>query len=201
VIMVTSNIKAVREFIIANHYSLKTAPASYVFAMLDDIGEICGAITFGQPASPWVSVSIRGKEGYPVIELNRLAIKTGDKNAASRLIGYALRHLPKDFLIVSYADQGVGHVGYVYQATNWHYAGQSKERTDIYSETGHARHHCGDTTKRQPRSAKHRYWIATSRRAERSSLWPSLSYPKGKSIRHEREAVVYSLFGENYERP
>ena len=192
--LVPSNIRAVREFIISNHYSAKIAPASYVFAMLNDIGEICGAITFGQPASPWVSVSIRGKEGCPVIELNRLAIKSSDKNAASRLIGYALRSRPHDILVVSYADQGVGHVGYVYQATNWHYAGQSKERTDIYSESGHARHHCGDITRRQPRSSKHRYWIATSRRAERSSLWPSLAYPKGESLRHSRGVGERSLF-------
>lgn len=198
--IVSSNIRAVRDFIIANHYSAKTAPTSFAFAMLDDSGEIVGAVTFGQPASPWVAVSIRGREGVPVIELNRLAIRSSDRNAASRLIGYALRNLPRGLLVVSYADQGVGHVGYVYQATNWKYAGQSKERTDIYSESGHARHHCGDRSRRQPRSAKHRYWIATSRHAERSSLWPSLAYPKGTSTRHEREPTSLSLFsGASYE--
>lgn len=178
-------LKQVKQFIIANHYSAKTAPTSFAFAMIDGTGGIVGAVTFGQPASPWVAVSIRGRDGVPVIELNRLAIRSSDKNAASKLIGYALRHLPRDMLVVSYADQGVGHVGYVYQATNWRYAGQSKERTDIFSESGHARHHCGDRSRRQPRTAKHRYWTATGRRAERSSLWPSLPYPKGATTRHE----------------
>jgi len=183
--IISCDLKTVKRFIISNHYSRKTAPTQYAYAMLGESNEIIGAITFGQPASPWVAVSIRGPEGVPVIELNRLAIKSSDKNAASRLIGYALRNLPKNMLIVSYADQGVGHVGYVYQATNWNYAGQSKARTDIFSESGHARHHCGDASKRQPRSAKHRYWIATGKKAEKSSKWPTLPYPKGETLRHE----------------
>jgi hypothetical protein len=178
--------KAVVEFIIKNHYSRKVAPISYAFAMQNDDGDIIGAVTFGQPASPYVAISIRGKENNtPVIELNRLAIKCDDKNSASKLIGYALRNLPKNILVVSYADCGVGHVGYVYQATNWNYSGKTKERTDIYSESGHARHHCGDTGRRQKRSAKHRYWISTGKKARRLSLWGSLPYPKGKTERHQ----------------
>jgi len=176
---------AVKQFIIDNHYSHKTAPIQYAYAMQNNDGDIIGAVTFGQSASPYVSISIRGKYcDTPVIELNRLAIKSDDKNAASRLIGYALRNLPKNMLIVSYADCGVGHIGYVYQATNWHYAGRTKERTDIYSESGHARHHCGDTSKRQARSAKHRYWIATGKKALKASLWATLPYPKGETVRH-----------------
>jgi hypothetical protein len=177
--------RAVRDFIISNHYSHKIAPISYAWAMQNTDGDIIGAVTFGQPASPYVSISIRGKDNtIPVIELNRLAIKSNDKNAASKLIGYALRNLPKNILVVSYADCGVGHIGYVYQATNWHYAGISKARTDIFSETGHSRHHCGDTSQRQPRSAKHRYWISTGRKANRASMWDSLPYPKGETNRH-----------------
>lgn len=177
--------KAVKQFIITNHYSKKVAPISYAFAMMNDDDEIVGAVTFGPSASPYVAISIRGRRNdIPVIELNRLAIKSDDKNAASKLIGYALRQLPKNILVVSYADCGVGHVGYVYQATNWHYAGQTKARTDIFSESGHARHNCGDTSKRQPRSVKHRYWISTGKTAKKASLWPSLPYPKGETIRH-----------------
>lgn len=177
--------KIVAPFIITNHYSHKIAPISYAFALYDDNGVLSGAVTFGQSASPYVAISIRGRESsIPVIELNRLAIRCEDRNAASRLIGYALRHLPKDVLIVSYADRGVGHIGYVYQATNWHYAGATKERTDIFSESGHARHHGEDRTKRQFRSSKHRYWIATGKRALKASLWDSLPYPKGPTTRH-----------------
>lgn len=176
--------KAVREYIIKNHYSHKVAPISYAWAMQDENGEIVGAVTFGQPASPFVRISIRSKEPIEVLELNRLAITSTAKNCASKLIGYALKELPKNILIVSYADCGVGHVGYVYQATNWHYAGMSKARTDIYSESGHARHHCGDKNKRQARSPKHRYWTSTGKTATKKSLWPSLPYPKGETKRH-----------------
>lgn len=173
----------IKDFIVRNHYSRKTAPTSFAFAMYEG-KKLIGAITFGQPASPWVKVSIRGKEGCPVIELNRLAIKSDIPNCASILIGYALRHLPKNILVVSYADKGVGHIGYVYQATNWNYAGETKARTDIYSESGHARHHCGDPLRRQFRSSKYRYWISTGKIAKNQSLWKSLPYPKGNTKRH-----------------
>lgn len=176
--------KAVIQFIIDNHYSKKVAPISYAWAMQNDDGDIIGAVTFGQPASPYVKISIRGYENIPVIELNRLAIKSDDKNAASKLIGFSLRNLPKNILVVSYADCGYGHIGYVYQATNWNYAGMSKERTDIYSESGHARHYRKNETRRQTRSPKHRYWIATGKTAKKKSLWPSLPYPKGETTRH-----------------
>jgi hypothetical protein len=183
--------KAVSNFIIANHYSKKVAPISYAWAMQNKNGDIIGAVTFGQSASPYVSISIRGRDSaIPVLELNRLAIASNDKNAASKLIGYALRHLPKNMLIVSYADTGFGHIGYVYQATNWHYSGITKKRTDIYSPSGHARHHGGDVSVRQDRTPKHRYWIATGKNANRASLWPSLPYPKGETVRHYSEKII-----------
>jgi len=184
IVRVSGNVVA--DFIIKNHYSGKTASITHAWALLNDEGVLIGAITFGQPASPFVAISIRGSDSdIPVIELNRLAIKSEDRNSASKLIGKALRELPKNILVVSYADCGVGHVGYVYQATNWKYAGMSKERTDIFSPSGHARHHGGDSSIRQDRTAKHRYWTATGRQAIKASLWPSLAYPKGDSLRHD----------------
>lgn len=155
-----------------------------MYALFDEGNRMHGVVTFGQPASPYVAISIRGKDSnIPVIELNRLAIADAKPNDASRLIGFALRSLPQNILVVSYADTGFGHIGYVYQATNWHYAGLTKARTDIYSPSGHARHHCGDRNRRQNRSAKYRYWIATGRKALKASLWSSMPYPKGKTTR------------------
>ena len=169
----------VREYIIANHYSKKTAACSFVYEMMLD-GDRIGAITYGQPASPWIVISIRRDADVPVIELTRLVITGRDKldNGASILIGRTLKMLPRNILVVSYADTDQNHIGYVYQATNWHYAGETKQRTDMYSTAGHARHHDGDPTIRQNRSAKHRYWIGTGKVATRASLWPSLPYPK-----------------------
>jgi hypothetical protein len=178
------NLSEIKCFIITNHYSRKVAPTSYAYRCYDDSDQLIGAITFGYSASPYVAISIRGHDGPIVLELTRLAINSSLPNIASRLISFGLRSLPKNILVVSYADCGVGHVGYVYQATNWYYAGKSKARTDIFSASGHARHHCGDPTRRQPRSAKHRYWIATGRKALKASKWPKLPYPKGATSRH-----------------
>lgn len=170
----------VREYIKNNHYSGKTASCSFVYKMTYD-GLLCGAITYGQPASPYVAISVRGKDkNIDVIELSRLVITHREisRNLASYLIGMTLKMLPHDIIVVSYADTKQGHFGYVYQATNWHYSGMTKKRTDIYSPSGHARHHGGDSSIRQERSAKHRYWIATGKGALAASRWGSFPYPK-----------------------
>lgn len=173
-----------KPFIMRDHYAHRMPTIQRAFGLLED-GALVGVVTFGQPASPWVKVSMFG-HGWTgdIMELNRLVIVTKEKNAASFLVGAAIRRLGK-IPLVSYADQGAGHVGYIYQATNWNYAGQSKPRTDIFSAGGHARHHGGDPTKRQPRSAKHRYWLCRDKRTAKLCLWPSLQYPKGETRRHE----------------
>lgn len=64
--------------------------------------------------------------------------------------------------IVSYADTEHGHIGYVYQATNFFYTGCTKARTDkIGVNGGHSRHYKQGEAKRQNRSAKHRYVTIT----------------------------------------
>ena len=43
---------------------------------------------------------------------------------------FTLLLLPKPTIVVSYADTGQGHVGYVYQSTNFIYTGLSANRVD-----------------------------------------------------------------------
>lgn len=77
-------------------------------------------------------------------------------------------------------------MGYVYQATNWLYTGMTKSRTDKFSE-GHARHYAKDETRRQYRTAKHRYVYLVGDRREvramrRALRYPVLgAYPKGET--------------------
>lgn len=174
-----------KHLIMAHHYAHRMPTIQRAFALIE-ADQTVGVVTFGQPASPWVKVSMFGHDWIgEIMELNRLVITTKTKNAASFLVGSAIRRLGK-IPLVSYADQGAGHVGYIYQATNWNYAGESKPRTDIASSEGqHARHHAGDPTKRQNRSAKHRYWYCRDRALTKQCLWPMLSYPKGETRRHE----------------
>ena len=81
------------------------------------------------------SESARSRDVY---ELNRLWISDGlPKNIESRFIGWCLRELKRirpNTILVSYADGSKGHVGIVYQATNWTYTGQSLPFKDICVE-------------------------------------------------------------------
>jgi hypothetical protein len=42
--------------------------------------------------------------------------------------------LPKPTIVVSYADTAMGHIGYIYQASNFLFTGTTKERTDMAGE-------------------------------------------------------------------
>lgn len=65
-----------------------------------------------------------------VLELNRLCLLNNRKNEASFLVGNSIKLLPKNKIIVSFADTEQGHKGYVYQAANFLYCGLSAKRTD-----------------------------------------------------------------------
>ena len=168
-----------RRFVLAHHYSGRyPTGAMYRYGKVDD-GLLVGVCVFGSPASPWVSVSAVGKMSQ-VLELQRLALSNNRKNEASWFVARCMKMLAYHFrgVLVSYADTGEGHHGGVYQALGFHYAGCSQARTDIASR-GHARHHDGDPSERQQRTAKHRYWLSVPRgKFDDSCLWPSLPYPK-----------------------
>jgi hypothetical protein len=183
-----------RDLIMTKHYAHRMPTIQRAFGLMED-GSLVGCVTFGQPASPNVILSILGRgTDVSMMELNRLVITTKTKNAASFLVGGAIRRLPKTMVLVSYADKGVGHVGYVYQATNWHYWGETKERTDMASESGqHSRHSMGDPSKRVNRSAKHRYWLCRDKKTEKMCKWQKLPYPKGETKRHDFAQNIVDL--------
>jgi len=170
---------------------------SHSFGLFD--GErLIGVVTFGLPASPSLCNGIAGKENaHNVLELNRLVLlpECSGNNNASFLVSHALRMLPNHTFVVSYADTAWSHVGYVYQATNFLYTGMSANRTDVYKPGGgHTRHTENlDKTKRQTRSAKHRYvYLVGTKRQKREMIrelrYPVLSrYPKGDETRYDTD--------------
>ncbi len=99
------------------------------------------------------------------------------KNAESRVIGAALRHLrrkPDWKLLLSYADPEAGHLGIIYQATGWLYLGQSSPTSYVDLGDGQLTHprtvyerfgsnavghlcRTGIPARRQLVSSKHRY--------------------------------------------
>jgi len=166
-------------------------------------------VTFGPPASPQVARSVVEEQMRDkIIELNRLVIITKTKNAASALVGKALSLLPPS-IVVSYADGGVGHVGYVYQATNFIYCGTAKAHDCQYFYEGRVFHprtlaSMGISAPKKwaamvgatilPPQPKHRYVFFTGnkkfkRGARNALLWPIVcAYPKGETKRHAAPA-------------
>ena len=152
--------------------------------------ELKAVITFGKPASPSLCKGVCGsKWSNNVYELNRLCRTDDFKQPLSHLVGYALKALKdEDWIIVSYSDTAMHHNGYIYQACNFLYTGQTKARTDIYTGEGkHSRHYdesdmnCGV---RVMRSAKNRYIYFCSHDKKLKRQWlkdlkyPVMPYPK-----------------------
>lgn len=189
-----------KPFILSIHYARRMPCVQYAFGLFND-GKLIGVITYGQPASPSLCKGIAGEENKKnVLELNRLVIlpEENGENRASYLISKSLKLLPSRHFIVSYADVGGwGHIGYVYQATNFLYTGMTKARTDKYGgENGHSRHYAKDETRRQIRTSKYRYVTFTGTRKDKKELLKQLKYPiikeypKGNSINYNTENPV-----------
>ena len=162
---------------------------SYVFWLFIE-WKLEWIVSYGSPASQslckWVCWEEYRKN---VLELNRLVINsTAMKNSASFLIWNSLKLLPKDKIIVSYADRWQNHNGYVYQATNFIYTWATKPRTDIDTWEGkHSRHYEKevDKTKRKFRSSKHRYIYFLNKKAKKFLKYPILPYPKEESKKYD----------------
>lgn len=184
------------EVVVAHHYLHRKAPASYSFGLFDEMGSLVGVVTYGTPASRSLCVGLAGEEeAGNVLELTRLWVAdVTPKNAESYLIGHSLKQLPdgKD-LIVSYAEIEAGHVGTVYQATNWLYTGLSDRhvewRIDGVKSSQHTRHFfdqygsiekakeaLGDRLVRAERGRKHRYVFVRGGRGRRRELLSKLRY-------------------------
>ena len=166
-----------KPFILGIHYAKRMPSISFAFGLFEN-EKLIGIVSFGSPASAPLCKGICGIEHkQKVIELNRLVLLNNKKNQASFLVSRAIKMLPKPKIIVSYADTAQGHVGYVYQATNFLFTGTSKPRTDMAAKDGkHPRHHLGDSNKRIARSAKHRYVYFHATKTDRKKLLKALNY-------------------------
>jgi hypothetical protein len=175
--------------VVAHHYLHRRPPISFAFGLWDE-GRLVGVVTYGVPASRHSQKSVCPSDPDKAVELNRLWVHDDmPRNTESQFVAQSLRHLPPR-LVFSYADTAAGHLGYIYRALNFHYAGwtdmdRKTPRFDYVPNdaTQHSREasrsgRSGITVRRKP---KVRYWTTTGNRAERRLLaslcgWPSLSW-------------------------
>ena len=186
----------VEPWLLEKHYAKRMCPISYAFGLYVD-EQLVGVVTYGVPASPNLCMGVCGiNHKDKVLELNRFCLNDGVKNGASYLVSKSLQMLPKPTIVVSYADTAMGHVGYIYQASNFMFTGTTKERTDMAGEDGkHSRHSFGNSQIRVNRSAKHRYVFFVGSKNQKTSLLKQLNYevlpyPKGDTHRYDAGTTV-----------
>lgn len=198
------------EWLEKKHYAHRIPSIAHSFGLY--LNELIGVITYGIPPNN----SLNEIAGFPGLELNRLCVNdNAPKNSASILVSHSLKMLPSPLCVISYADCGMGHVGYIYQATNFIYTGMGASDTE-YMLNGKVWHRKALFNKYgaggqerlvamgfQPvkKLSKHRYLYFIGNKKEKKLMlqnlsWPILPYPKGDTSRYnaDHEPQVQSIF-------
>jgi hypothetical protein len=173
--------------VVAHHYMHRRPPISFAFGLCDAAGAVKGVVTFGIPASHHMLIGANPADPASVIELNRLWVDDEfPRNTESWFVARTLALLPPR-IVLSYADTAAGHMGYVYRAANFYYAGwtdmeRKTPRFDYITPGMHTRDafRKGERrfTKRVRRKPKVRYWIVTGNRRDRKRLEAECLWPK-----------------------
>ena len=204
------------ELVVKHHYMHRKPPISFAFGLIDDLGKTRGCITFGTPASRHMLIGACKTSPENVIELSRLWCDDDmPRNTESWFVARALALLPPR-IVLSYADTAAGHMGYIYRAANFFYAGWTdmERKTARYDyvaagECGapsllveglpEADRHSRDAfrngfTDKVRRKPKVKYWTVTGNRRERKRLeadclWPKLSWKTNPPPIEHRQVV------------
>ena len=205
-------------WLLEKHYAKRIPQIMFAYGLYEN-NQLIGVVTYGIPASPSLCMGICGKEySDKVLELNRVCLMDNAKNQASFLVANSIKQLPQPTIVVSYADKGQGHVGYVYQATNFLYTGLSANRVD-WTVKGLEHKHSktisdgmtlesikekyGDDFYYTERSRKHRYIYFHGNKTQKKEMNKLLKYkvepyPKGDSKKYNSGGSVQTqtlLFG------
>jgi hypothetical protein len=200
-----------KEWLLYKHYLKRMTSISFAFGLFqNDI--LVGICTFGNAVPNTMKKSLFGeKYMHLVYELNRLCTNDNlDKNANSYFVSNCIKLLPKPIIIVSYADQSIGHSGYIYQALNFLYTGQSHTQLDwklkgqehIHSRTlmdefafepdriNKLKQKYGDQLYQVMREPKHRYVFVNASNTEKKNIlkhkkFEIKPYPKGNNRRYD----------------
>ena len=187
-----------KTLIVRNHYS-HTLPGGtkMSFGVILN-GRLLGVMTFG--VGPFYGYKlVDGATPDDVVTLTRLWLSDElPRNSESKVLGTALRSLKRDTsikFVLAYSDPAVGHLGIIYQATNWLYTGLSFA-TPLYDIGDGTLHHSrslahqlgshsiryltlqGINAKAVPQSAKHRYIYFLDDSWRSRLAVPVLPYPK-----------------------
>lgn len=177
------------QMVVACHYLHRRTSVSHAFGLFFE-GRMVGVCTFGCPPSRHLQMGACPTDPSIVTELNRLWVSDDmGRNTESWFISRALKLLPP-LIVVSYADTREGHIGYMYRASNFHYAGWTdmERKTPRYDYIAPGKHTrdafrggLGANSIKIRRKPKHKYWTVTGNRRDRKRLaklcgWPTLQW-------------------------
>lgn len=201
-----------KEWLLKKHYLKRTASISYSFGLFNQENILVGVLTFGNAIPNTAKKSLFGEKYMNLVfELNRLCTNDDlDKNANSFFISEAFKLLPKPMIILSYADKSFGHTGYIYQATNFIFTGESHTQLDwklkgkehLHSRTlmdefafqkdriNKLKEKYGDDLYQVRREAKYRYIYVLANKNDRkiimsNKLFDIKPYPKGENKNYD----------------
>lgn len=197
--------KLAKELIVKNHYSHKWTSCRYAIGLFNS-SRLIGVAIYGFPVGRQVVKSITPyMDNSQVLELTRLWLEdSAPLNSESYFLGKTFDWLRKNTdvkVLISYSDPMFGHLGIIYQATNWLYQGNNMMLVKGYlhkinGEVMHPRSVVAKygTTKeaqllaidplyeRIPMKKKHRYLYILHKKDRKYILselkHPILSYPK-----------------------
>jgi len=121
-----------KQIIVNNHYSHSWTACKHALGLFkSDL--LVGVAVYGIPVGRNAIISISPDIGEgQVLELTRLWIADSEgKNTESWFLGQTFRWLKQNDknikVLLSYSDPNAGHVGTIYQATNWLYQGRNTD--------------------------------------------------------------------------
>lgn len=137
---------AARLFMSRHHYT-HTCPKPVLAYGVYHNGKMQCCVVYGRPVGKNLSSSIwEGGNDNECLELVRLfSYDECPKNIESWSISNSIKMIRRDMpqikVLVSYADTGAGHIGYIYQASSWQYIGigSSEHKIFIDGERQHRR--------------------------------------------------------------
>lgn len=186
------------DWLLKKHYAKRTCSVSYAFGLIDDMN-IIGVCTFGSPPNYNYNNGkcIFNTLEVPTLELNRLVVNKYDtKNLLSFFVSQCIKMLPKPTALVSYADPNQNHHGYIYQATNWIYTGESTPKKRYIFEDGstfdirRGIDNKGKIVGTEEMKPTLRYIYLNGNKAQKKKMindmkMPILPYPKGQNKNYE----------------
>jgi len=120
------------------HYSKRMPKSKIVRIGIWEDEKFIGVVIFGVGASAVAHLQYKVNP-YQICELVRVALsshKAPVTNIISKSISFLKKKCPNLQLITSFADPFEGHVGIIYQAGNWIYAGKTAEVIEFYYKGG-----------------------------------------------------------------